>query len=54
MTVKEFYEYCVKHNVEDFRIFVDHISVNGCFVGYEELTTKKIDIGYGEQMISLG
>ena len=54
MTVKEFYEYCVEHNIEDFRILVDHISGNGCFIGYEELTPKEINIGYGERMISLG
>lgn len=54
MTVKEFYEYCVENHIEDYKIFVDEISVNGCFVGYNELTDKMIDIGYGEKMISLG
>ena len=54
MTVEEFYEYCKKNNVTDFKIFVDQISVNGCFIGYNELDEGKIDIGYGEKMISLG
>ena len=54
MTVQEFYDYCKDKNITDYTIFVDEISVNGCFIGYDELTPKKIDIGYGERMISLG
>lgn len=54
MTVEEFYQYCKEKHIEDFRLFVDQISVNGCFIGYEELTPDKIDIGYGEKIISLG
>ena len=54
MTVEEFYQYCIKRGVENFAIYVDEISVNGCFIGYKELTNEKIDIGYGENMISLG
>ena len=54
MTVKEFFNYCVANDIEDFKIFVDVISMNGCFVGYKELTYKDIDIGYGGKIISLG
>ena len=54
MTVKEFYEYCVEKHIEDFEVYVDQISVNGCFIGYDKLTNEKIDIGYGEKIISLG
>ena len=54
MTVKEFYEYCVEKHIENFEVYVDQISVNGCFIGYDKLTNEKIDIGYGEKIISLG
>ena len=52
MTVEEFYQYCKERHIEDFRLFVDQISVNGCFIGYEELTPDKIDIGYSEKEIA--
>lgn len=52
MTVKELYEYCKERGVTDFEIYINEISVNGCFVGYEKLTPDKIDIGYGERMIT--
>lgn len=54
MTVEEFYQYCKEKHIEDFRLFVDQISLSGCFVGYAELEPDKIDIGYGEKIISLG
>ena len=54
MTVREFYDYCVDNGIEDFEVFVDQISVNGCFVGYTKLSPELIDIGYSERMVSLG
>lgn len=54
MTVEEFYQYCKENGVEKYSLFVDQISVNGCFIGYAELTPDKIDIGYGERIISIG
>lgn len=54
MTVEEFYQWCKDRDIQEFKIYVDQISVNGCFTGYDELTEKKIDIGYGERIISLG
>ena len=52
MTVEEFYNFCKEHGITDFKIFVDDISINGCFIGYEELVPEKINIEYGEKMIS--
>lgn len=54
MTVKEFYEFCEDNHITDYKIFVDQISINGCFIGYEELTPEKINISYSERMISIG
>ena len=54
MTVEEFYDWCSKQNLYNFKIYVDEISVNGCFVGYKELQSDMIDISYSEKMISLG
>ena len=54
MTVEEFYQYCKNNHIEDYKLFVDQISVNGCFIGYAELTPDKINIGHGEKMVSIG
>ena len=54
MTVQEFYDYCKDNGITNFKIFVDQISVNGCFIGYTELSPELIDIGYSERMISIG
>ncbi len=54
MTVEEFYDWCSKQNLYDFKIYVDEISVNGCFIGYKELQPDRIDISYSEKIISLG
>lgn len=54
MTVEEFYQYCKDCGVENYKLFVDQISVNGCFIGYAEITPDKIDIGYGEKIVSVG
>lgn len=52
MTVEEFYRYCQEHDITNYRIFIDKISLAGCFIGYEELTEKDINVGYGEKMIT--
>ena len=52
MTVQELYDYCKERGVTDFEIFINEISVNGCFIGYEKLTPDEIDIGYAEKMIT--
>lgn len=54
MTIKELYELCKEEEALDFKIQVAQISVNGCFTGYQELDEDMIDIGYGEQIVSLG
>lgn len=52
MTVQELYDYLKELGVTDFEIFINEISVNGCFIGYEKLTPDEIDIGYAEKMIT--
>ena len=54
MTVEEFYQYCKENGVENYTLYVDQISVNGCFIGYTEITPDNIDIGYGEKIVSVG
>lgn len=54
MTVEEFYRYCKDHGVENYKLYVDQISVNGCFIGYAEITPDMIDIGYSEKIVSVG
>ena len=51
MTIQDFYEFCEDNHITDYKIFVDQISLAGCFIGYKELTAKEIDISYGEQII---
>ena len=51
MTVQEFYEFCEDSHITDYKIFVDQISLAGCFTGYKELTEKEIDISSDEQAI---
>ena len=53
MTVQEFYDYCKERKITDFEIYINEISINGSFIGYEKLTQDEIDIGYAEKMISL-
>lgn len=51
MTVEEFYQWCKAANVTDFYLVSDEISINGCFIGYEEVTPERTDISYGEQTV---
>lgn len=51
MTVKEFYEFCEDNHITGYKIFVDQISLAGCFTGYKELTEKEIYISSSEQII---
>lgn len=51
MTVEQFYIWCKEKNILDFKLISDQISINGCFVGYEEVEPDKIDIGYGERTV---
>lgn len=51
MTIQEFYEFCEDNHITNYKIFVDQISLAGCFTGYKELTTKEIDISHKEQII---
>lgn len=51
MTVQDFYEFCKNNNITNYKIFVDQISLAGCFTGYKELTKKEIYISSGEQII---
>lgn len=52
MTVKEFYNFCSVRGITDYKIYIDEISMSGCYVGYKEMNRDEIDIGHGEKMIS--
>lgn len=52
MTVRELYNFCSARGITDYKIYIDEISINGCFVGYKEMNRDDIDIGYEEKMIS--
>jgi len=52
MTVRELYNFCSARGITDYKIYIDEISVNGCFVGYKEMNRDDIDIAYEEKMIS--
>ena len=52
MTVREFYNFCSTRGITDYKIYIDEISMSGCFVGYKEMNRDEINIGYGEKMIS--
>lgn len=51
MTVEEFYQWCKEREAQDFSLMSDKISVNGCFIGYEEVTPERTDISYSEQTV---
>lgn len=52
MTVRELYNFCSARGITEYKIYIDEISVNGCFVGYKEMNRDDIDIVYEEKMIS--
>ena len=52
MTVRELYNFCSARGITDYKIYIDEISVNGCFIGYKEMNRDDIDIVYKEKMIS--
>ena len=52
MTVREFYNFCSARGITDYKIYIDEISKNGCFVGYEEMNRDKIHVEYEEKTIS--
>ena len=51
MTVEEFYQWCKDRNITDFKLVSDEISINCCFIGYEEVTPERTDIGHSERMV---
>ena len=52
MTVRELYNFCSARGITDYKIYIDEISMSGCFVGYKEMNRDDIDLEYGEKMIS--
>ena len=50
MTVRELYNFCSARGITDYKIYIDEISMSGCFVGYKEM--NRDDIEYGEKIIS--
>ena len=52
MTVRELYNFCSARGITDYKIYIDEISMSGCFVGYKEMNRDDIDIVYKEKMIS--
>lgn len=52
MTVRELYNFCSARGITDYKIYIDEISMSGCFVGYKEMNRDEINIGHKEKMIS--
>lgn len=51
MTVEEFYQWCKEQELTDYNMMSDEISVNGCFIGYTEVTPERTDIDHSERMV---
>lgn len=55
MTVEEFYQFCKEHGITDYKILMDEISINGCFIGFKKVFENNIAFGYdniyGEDMV---
>lgn len=52
MTIRELYNFCSARGITDYKIYIDKISINGCFVGYKEMNRDEINIEHEEKIIS--
>lgn len=51
MTVEEFYQWCKEREAQDFSLMSDKISVNGCFIGFTEVTPERTNIDHSKRMV---
>lgn len=44
MTIREFYDWAVEHDVEDFTVLIQYRDSGGYYIGYNELLPYDIEI----------
>lgn len=53
MTVKEFYEYCVAHGLENMTLKIQWRDGGGCYLGSDDVEVQYIDVDEARQEVAI-